>query len=485
MMENIKDIAHEMQGAGDLLKLINAIKKDELGEKFKPYTKKQLLWFGNPDHVFHRYRNFEIPKKSGGKRKISAPYSKSYMHLLRYVAMILQSIYEPSAHTMGFTPGRSIVDNAKAHMGMNYVFNIDLKDFFPSIEAHRIAARLQVKPFCFTWKVAKAIAALCSMRVTQEGTTPKEKKFRYVLPQGSPASPVLTNLMCDKLDYLLAGLAKRFGLRYTRYADDITFSSMHNVYQDGSEFRKELERIITGQGFTINPKKTRLNILGFRQEVTGLTVSQDKVNVARKYVKDLRGLIHIWEKYGYAEAQKRLEIHQNYKHKNWLHKKGMSLSCVFDGKLAFLKMVKGEKDSTYLALLRRFEKLTKLCGKNQPLHTNLKYLETYTVAEFEKKMNTEVIFKREQHNYETIRKSAGSLWTWAEFSVDGSVTGVTVKLTADISLPKDRLCISFCEPSNGAEPFWLVHEPYISKYFKDKVNIDELNSELDALLENG
>ena len=100
-------------------------------------------------------------------------------------------------------------------------------------------------------------------------------------------------------------------------------------------------------------------------------------------------------------------------------------------------------------------------------------------------MKTEVIFKREQHNYETMRKSAGSLWTWAEFSVDGSVTGVTVKLTADISLPKDRLCISFCEPSNGAEPFWLVHEPYISKYFKDKVNIDELNSELDALLENG
>ena len=100
-------------------------------------------------------------------------------------------------------------------------------------------------------------------------------------------------------------------------------------------------------------------------------------------------------------------------------------------------------------------------------------------------MKTEVIFKREQHNYETMRKSAGSSWTWAEFSVDGSVTGVTVKLTADISLPKDRLCISYCEPSNGAEPFWLMHEPYISKYFKDKVNIDELNSELDALLENG
>lgn len=175
MVENIKDIALEMQNASDLLKLINTIKKDELGEHFHPYTKKQLLWFGNPNHVFHRYRNFEIPKKSGGKRQISAPYSQSYMHLLRYIAIILQFIYQPSAHTMGFVPGKSIVDNAKAHVGMNYVFNIDLKDFFPSIEAPRIVARLKVKPFCFPWKVAKAIAAICTMRVQEEGTEPEEE----------------------------------------------------------------------------------------------------------------------------------------------------------------------------------------------------------------------------------------------------------------------------------------------------------------------
>ena len=312
MVENIKDIALEMQNASDLLKLINTIKKDELGEHFHPYTKKQLLWFGNPNHVFHRYRNFEIPKKSGGTRQISAPYSQNYMHMLRYIAIILQSIYQPSAHTMGFVPGKSIVDNAKAHVGMNYVFNIDLKDFFPSIEAPRIIARLKVKPFCFPWKVAKAIAAICTMRVQEEGTEPEEKKYRYVLPQGSPASPILTNLMCEKLDFLLSGLAKRFGLNYTRYADDITFSSMHNGYQEGSDFREELERIISEQGFIINPKKTRLNIVGSRQEVTGLTVSHDKVNVSRKYIKDLRGLLFIWEKYGYKEAEVRLHEHESY-----------------------------------------------------------------------------------------------------------------------------------------------------------------------------
>ena len=486
MIENIKDIALEMQNASDLLKLINTIKKDELGEHFHPYTKKQLLWFGNPNHVFHRYRNFEIPKKSGGKRQISAPYSQNYMHMLRYIAIILQSIYQPSAHTMGFVPGKSIVDNAKAHVGMNYVFNIDLKDFFPSIEAPRIIARLKVKPFCFPWKVAKAIAAICTMRVQEEGTEPEEKKYRYVLPQGSPASPVLTNLMCEKLDFLLSGLAKRFGLNYTRYADDITFSSMHNVYQERSDFRKELERIISEQGFTINPNKTRLNIVGSRQEVTGLTVSHNKVNVARKYIKDLRGLLFIWEKYGYTEAGRRLTEHGQYPRVMWTgRRKGTSLSCVAAGKLAFLRMVKGESDSTYLKLMDRYNKLMHKCYQNQPLHTDVLYRETMTLAEFEKKFHTVVEFNQDIVEYASKRCQVGDVVRYAKFKLDEREMWVEVKHTADITLPKDKICITYCERKDGSDNFWLVHEPYKSQYFKDKVNIDKLNEELDALLSYG
>ena len=102
-----------MQTRQDLLKVINTLKKEELNESYHPYTMRQLGWFCNPNHVFHRYRDFEIPKKSGGTRKISAPRSRSYKYLLRYVGNILQSIYEPSASAMGFIPCRSIVDNAK------------------------------------------------------------------------------------------------------------------------------------------------------------------------------------------------------------------------------------------------------------------------------------------------------------------------------------------------------------------------------------
>ena len=485
-MENIKDIALEMKTKTDLLQLINRLKKDELKDSFHPYTRKQLIWYRDPDHVFHRYRNFEIPKKSGGMRQISAPYSQSYMNILRYVGMILQSIYEPSIHTMGFVQGKSIVDNAKAHVGMNYVFNIDLKDFFPSLNIFRIAARLQARPFCFTKEVARNIAGLCTMRVEADDSTPEEKKYGYVLPQGSPASPVITNLMCEKLDFLLSGVAKRFGLVYTRYADDITFSSLHNVYQEGSDFRKELERIITEQGFTMNPKKTRLNVVGFRQEVTGLTVSKDKVNVARKYIKDLRGLLYIWEKYGYADAEKRLREHKDYPYLHYTcRKQGTSLANVVEGKIAFLKMVKGDSDSTYVKLLGRYNKLMHESYKNQPLHTDILYRETYTLAQFEQKHQTTVELHQEEYEYDTKRKKAGDTHCYAKFQLDGKEIWAEVKLTANISLPKEKLCISFCEKKDGTENFWLIHEPYKSQRFKDKVNIDQLNEELDALLSHG
>lgn len=463
----IKDIALGLRTKSDLLKLINTLKQEELGVKYRPFTMKQLGYYCNPNNVHHRYYHFTIPKKSGGERCISAPDPHSYMHLLRYVGQILQSIYSPSAHAMGFIIGRSIVHNATAHVGMNYVFNLDLKNFFPSIERARIVARLQVRPFCFTQEVALTIAGLCCMRI--DNAEDKEHPYKYVLPQGSPASPIITNLMCDKLDYLLAGLAKRFNINYTRYADDLTFSSMHNVYQEGCEFRNELERIIRTQRFTVNDKKTRLHKVGSRQEVTGLTVSADKVNVARKYIRDLRGLLFIWEKYGYAVAENRLRAH-NAADKT-ARRKGSSLVCVLSGKLMFLKMVKGDNDPTYLALRGRFDALITKQEKKQPQHTKLHYRETYRLSDFEKQNHTEIQYvnvtryKREAH-----------------FMFNGTETVARVEHSVDVRQPKGNLCISFCDSDTDAYSFWLIHKPYKSQYYKDIVDIDRLNKELDEAL---
>jgi retron-type reverse transcriptase len=93
------------------------------------------------------------------------------------------------------------------------------------------------------------------------------------------------------------GLANRFNLTYTRYADDITFSSNHYVYAEGGEFRQELERIITDQGFVINEKKTRLQKKGGRQEVTGLIVNE-KTNAHRSFRKNLRAAVFAAETFG-------------------------------------------------------------------------------------------------------------------------------------------------------------------------------------------
>jgi retron-type reverse transcriptase len=157
------------------------------------------------------------------------------------------------------------------------------------------------------------------------------------------------------MDYLLSAVAKRFGLKYSRYADDMTFSSMHNVFQQDSEFLKELHRIVFEQGFHIKESKTRLQKEGFRQEVTGLLVNE-KVNVQKKYIKQLREWLYKWETYGYNKANS--FFIQNYVKEKGNVKKGIpNMTMVLDGKLQYLKMVKGDKDGTYLKLKERFDAL--------------------------------------------------------------------------------------------------------------------------------
>ena len=296
-------LASQMKTKEDLLNLLNLIKKAEIEEMgfdssmYHPFTEKQLNFYCNPNHTFHRYRQFKIKKKSGGFRQITAPRTQSFMMMLSAVNDLLRSMYVPSEYAMGFTEGRSVVTNAAVHKGKNYVFNIDLKDFFPSIEQARVWKRLQLPPFKFPVPIANLLAGLCAMK---EGRQDENGliKYIYILPQGAPTSPIITNMICDKLDRRLGGLARRFGLRYTRYADDITFSSMHNVYQKNGDFRKELQRIIKDQGFTINESKTRLQIRGSKQEVTGIIVC-DKLNVTQKYVREIRNILYMWDSIRY------------------------------------------------------------------------------------------------------------------------------------------------------------------------------------------
>lgn len=477
----IKQIASKISTREDLLILLNRIKQEKMrdlgfeSEKFYPFTLKHLLYYCNPNHVFHRYSQFNIKKKSGGFRQISAPRNRSFMLLLQSVNEMLKAMYTPSNNTMGFTEGRSVVTNAEVHRGQNYVFNIDLKDFFPSIEQPRIWKRLQLAPFNFPLEIANIIAGLCSMRETHRDANGSEK-FVYVLPQGAPTSPIITNMICDTLDRRLNGLAKRFGLHYTRYADDITFSSMHNVYAKNGEFRKELVRIIEGQGFALNETKTRLQKIGDRQEVTGIIIS-NKLNVTKKYIREIRSLLYIWDKYGYSVAMSKF-LPKYKKEKGHVKIGNPNLINVLDGKLMYLKMVKSETDPVYLNLYTKFQQLVKRDSMlNKTNSAGITYIETIPLREFEKINKTEVsIVKKEgkprygEFNYDEF---GVSVVQWAS---------VSKKITTEDENNKMRLAISICRGNDGKQ-FWHIH--YIEKMTVSPtilVNIDELNNELDSLL---
>jgi RNA-directed DNA polymerase len=193
------------------------------------------------------------------------------------------------------------------------------------------------------------VATLCTFQFNS-----KERK-RSILPQGSPCSPTLTNVLCFTLDRRLKGLAKRFGSDYSRYADDITFSSIHNLYKDPS-FLDELNRIIKDQGLVINDQKTRLVKKCFKQEVTGLIVNE-KVNVRNRYVKQIRMWLYYWETYGYVKAEE-VFIRDYSKDKGHILKRKPKFKLVLNGKLNFLLMVKSNTDSTYVKLKERFDRLT-------------------------------------------------------------------------------------------------------------------------------
>ncbi|MEO9893098.1 reverse transcriptase domain-containing protein [Aurantibacter sp.] len=369
----------EMNSKSDFLHLLNYSKSIIYGDKAFPFTEKQLNFYINLNKAPKNkkrgaYTSFEIKKKSGKTRTIHAP-TKGLIEFQSCLNIILSTIYTPHKSAYGFVVGKSIVDNAKNHVNKNYVFNIDLKDFFPSVDAKRVWGRLQVQPFNLgssneRKQIANMIKVICCTPMTVERLINNEwtSQIASVLPQGAPTSPILTNAICERLDTRLTGLSNRFGLNYSRYADDITFSSMHNtysnetgkkepIYEKNSSFDKELRRIISSQNFHINEDKVRLQKRGYKQEVTGLIVNE-KVNTPKQYVKELRQWIYFLESKGYNHAYE-LFLRKYAKNKEIKGSGKPNMFLVIEGKLLYLKMIKGDTNSTYIKLKARFDKLAK------------------------------------------------------------------------------------------------------------------------------
>jgi RNA-directed DNA polymerase len=239
-------------------------------------THRFLAWILYVKRERENYRIFTIPKKAGGVREIAAP-PKNLAILQRKLAAILLANYRPKAAAHGFAAKRSIATNAMRHKQQRVVFNIDLEDFFPTIHLGRFRNLLMAPPFSIGKGAATAISQICF------GASGR-------LPQGAPSSPIVSNYVCRSLDDSLQTLASKHGCRYTRYADDITFSTsrpslpqeMIETDSEGGQVvvGAELQNVVQAEGFRINNRKVRVSAFDRRLEVTGLTVNEG-VNVRR------------------------------------------------------------------------------------------------------------------------------------------------------------------------------------------------------------
>jgi retron-type reverse transcriptase len=279
-----------------------------------PIGRLRWLCFHNDAVSKPHYVYFEIPKRSGGMRLLSAPHealSKAQQWILENV--LAKMPVEAPAH--GFVKGRSTVTNATAHLGQGVVVNLDLSDFFPSISFGRVRGLFE--SMGYSPAVATIFALLCTepprRKVIYDGTPYWVAVGERGLPQGACTSPQISNLISRKLDRRLFGMTKKFGWTYTRYADDLTFSAQLETLENGKKGRKDMgmflarvRHVVQEEGFAINPKKGRIQHAGGRQEVTGIVVN-DKLSVPREEVRKLRAILHAAKTTG-LEAQNREKI---------------------------------------------------------------------------------------------------------------------------------------------------------------------------------
>ena len=354
------------QDCGELRSLFLSLKGDRDVALLLEVSYNRLKYHTSKASEKTRYKEFSIPKKSGGVRKILAPCTAVKI-LQRKLSQILYSVYEPKQAVHGFVSSRSILTNAEKHVRKRFVLNIDLEDFFNTIHFGRVQGMFMKPPYNLPKEVAKVLAQICCC----DGR----------LPQGAPTSPIVSNMICARMDSELRKLAKACKCTYTRYADDITFSTTLSKfpsglanYTDGTDISniilgERLKLTIQGNGFEVNEDKTRLQHKSGHQGVTGLTVNQFP-NVRRSFIREISSMLYEWQKCiklgtsieeRYEERQRKLlenSLQERPPFKENSSYKMPSFRQVLRGKIMFLGMIRGKQNSTYLTYLKWFNKLS-------------------------------------------------------------------------------------------------------------------------------
>lgn len=315
------------------------------------------------------YRHYAIKKKKGGERQVFEPglRLKKIQKKLNYFFQAYYLWVKPK-HVHGFVINPAylakkcnIVENARPHVGKKHVLNLDLKDFFPNIIAKQVKNVFTSHFFEFDNQLANALTLLTT--------------YNGFLPAGAPTSPVISNFVCEQLDADLIGFAENNELAYTRYADDLTFSSNNKIIP---ELVNAIKNIITQNHFVVNEKKVYQKTANRKQTVTGITVNQ-KVNVDRKLLKKIRAMLHDLSNNGLDVATR--------KHFNFTGAFNLKYQQTFinrlEGYINFVGQVRGTTDHKYCQWKQQFDDFFYFDAKNEYYEDKAKV----GFTQFKSKMN--------------------------------------------------------------------------------------------------
>lgn len=290
---------------------------------------------------FEQYKSIEIPKRSGGVRLISAPNSR-LKFFQRRINLLLQPLYSERSCVHGFVSEKSALTNAQEHLGRKHIVKIDLKDYFGQVSTKRVEGVL--RSIGLRSDVSRVIANLCTLRGS--------------LPQGAPTSPTLANMVTFRLDRKLVDFSKTRRLRYSRYADDLVFSSYSrpriidkSIESDYaklnlSDLDDDLLAIFQHEGFELNEEKLYYCGRSSRRTVTGYTINE-RVNVPRRHVRRIRATLHNVKKNGY-DAEQRFFSQKTRSIK--------SLSQSLRGQIEWIAFAKGRSDPVFRSYAEKYNK---------------------------------------------------------------------------------------------------------------------------------
>ena len=286
-----------------------------------------------------KYHRFHLPKKGGQLRLITAP-GKKLKFLQKTLANALQYIYLdniPSAvhgYVSGLNPvvgTRHILSNAQAHTNKDYLLNHDIDNFFPSIDSLKLMD-------CFrTW--------FPEMPLATQGLLTSLCTYKNALPMGAPSSPVLSNMALLPLDESLLSLCNDHHITYTRYVDDLTFSSQVPI---GSDLENQILAMLRKHEFEVNDDKRKYYQAGMPKMVTGLILKGEEITVDQELLHNIERCIKEHEQLRWLSRQLEMD-------KKWLRYKVKHTEQSIRGQLAFLEQIHGESDATYLKLKKAFE----------------------------------------------------------------------------------------------------------------------------------